>query len=360
MTTSAPLPPIPLVDVREGGALRHARDGAERARLLREECLAFFPRAMRPLLPLLDRLARRWLSRSQSPYVAEIGDIAKTLGFSGTWFLNGSYQWACTTRAREEEGVPWLARTLDWPFPGLGRHADLVRMQGPAGEFYSVAWPGYVGALTAMAPGRFAAVVNQAPMWRRTLHPWLRPYDMVANAIHTWTVRHVPPDQLLRQAFETCRTFEEARERLETTPLARPVIYTLVGCKPGETCVIERTEESFYTRYRETLVANDWHVSRVGWEGRIPATIFLTCSFEGAAENSRARCASLGGWSERFADDGFGWVVPPVLNPYTRLAVVMCPARGTMRVCGYEAPAPGELPQPVTASRTVEGVLEAA
>ena len=48
-----------------------------------------------------------------------------------------------------------LARTLDWPFPGLGRFVELVRMRGPAGEFINVTWPGYVGALTALAPGRF-------------------------------------------------------------------------------------------------------------------------------------------------------------------------------------------------------------
>src|SRR5436305_12074278 len=28
--------------------------------------------------------------------------------------------------------------------------------------------------------GRFAACVNQAPLKRRTSHPWLRPYDMAA------------------------------------------------------------------------------------------------------------------------------------------------------------------------------------
>jgi hypothetical protein len=105
---------------------------------------------------------------------------------SGVWLLNGSYQWACTSLAREEDGVPWLARTLDWPFPGLGRHTDVVHAKGPAGEYFSITWPGYAGVLTAMAPCRFAACINQAPMWRRTRHPWLRFYDLAANALHTW------------------------------------------------------------------------------------------------------------------------------------------------------------------------------
>src|SRR5256885_4936437 len=97
-------------------------------------------------------------------------------------------------------------------------------MAGSAGEFYSVTWPGFVGVLTGMAPGRFAAAVNQAPLWRRTRHPWLRPYDMTANAMRTWSLRHIPPNQLLRHALETSADYEEAKVRLESTPIARPEI----------------------------------------------------------------------------------------------------------------------------------------
>ena len=140
-------------------------------------------------MPLLDGIARRWLTRSQSPYVEEVRAIAAVLGFPGIWFLNGSYQWSCTALARDEDGAPWLARTLDWPFPGLGRFVELVRMRGPAGEFINVTWPGYVGVLTALAPGRFGAAINQGPMRRRSHGRLLRLYDLAANA---WaTLRHV-------------------------------------------------------------------------------------------------------------------------------------------------------------------------
>ena len=133
------LPSIPVIDVREGGTLRHAREGRERARSLRDTCVAWFPAVARPLVPVLDGVARRWLTRSQSPYVEEVRAIARLLGFPGIWFLNGSYQWSCTALARDEDGgPPWLARTLDWPFPGLGRFVELVRMRGPAGEFINV------------------------------------------------------------------------------------------------------------------------------------------------------------------------------------------------------------------------------
>ncbi len=343
------LRPISIVDIREGGTIRHAIEGCQRARALRDDCLAWFPRATEPLAPLLDWFARRWLARSRSPYVAEVATIAAALGFPGIWFLNASYEWGCTALAREQGGLPWLARTLDWPFAGLGRHAEVARMQGAAGEFFSITWPGYVGALTAMAPRRFAAAMNQAPLRRRTRHPWLRLYDLAANIAHTWCfVRHMPPDQLLRTVFETCPSFDAARHMLETMPVARPAIYTLAGCARGERCVIERTEDSHVTWFGDTAAANDWLRSTDNWEARIGGDLLLTCTFAEAAENSRARREAVLGWPGTFGCKDFGWVAAPILNRYTRLAVEMCPAAGMLRVVGYEAEAGDELPQPAT------------
>src|SRR5581483_6508018 len=150
--------------------------------------------------------------------------------------------------AVERAGGAAHPRDLDVTAEPRKRPVEIARMRGPAGAFHSVTWPGYVGVLTASAPGRFAACINQAPMWRRTRQPWLRPFDITLNAAKTWRIRHIPPDHLLREVFETCGTFAEARQRLETTPIARPAIYTLVGCETGERCVIERTEDGFTTR----------------------------------------------------------------------------------------------------------------
>ena len=260
---TASLPPIPVVDIRSGGPVRRAAEGAERAKALRAECVAWLPRAASAMLPGIDAITRRWLGRSSSPYVGEIATIAATLGYPGIWFLNGCYQWGCTALSREQEGAVWIARTLDWPFPGLGRHVEITRMRGSAGEYYNVTWPGYVGVLTGSAPGRFAACINQAPMWRRTSPLWLRPYDIALNACHTWAIAHIPPDHLLRNVFETCTTFCDAKHRLETTPIARPVIYMLAGCHPGERCVIERTPDGFSSRSHDTSAANDWLRSRL-------------------------------------------------------------------------------------------------
>jgi hypothetical protein len=342
------LPAIPVIDVRDGGPPRHAQDSAVKARALRDACLGFFPRAALPLVPALDWASRTWLSRSRSPYVAEIAQIAGRLDFSGVWLLNASYQWACTSLACEQNGVPWLVRTLDWPFNGLGRYTEVAHMRGDCGDFFSVTWPGYVGALTAMAPSRFAACINQAPLRRRTVHRWLRAYDFAANALAIWRADGLmPPDQLLRRTFELCVDYAAARRMLEGTPVARPVIYVLAGCAAKERCVIERTETGFVTREDNTSAANDWVPSRPHWEGRIGTRRFLSSSFADAASYSRARRESLAGFAGALAAPHFDWVREPVLNPYTRLAVAMCPASGLMRVVGYDVTA-AILPEPVT------------
>jgi hypothetical protein len=337
---------IPVFDLRDGDAARHVRQSAARARALRDACLSVFPRPALPLVPMLDRASQRWLKRSRSPYMPEIAQIAGALDFSGIWLLNASYQWGCTARVGEEDGAPWLLRTLDWPFAGLGRYAEVAHMRGRYGEFYSVTWPGYVGALTAMAPQRFAACVNQAPMRRRTAHRWLRGYDFAVNAVAIWQSDDLmPPDQLLRQVFETSADYASARRMLETVPVARPVIYSLVGVTAKERCIVERTETGFVTREDDSSAANDWVPSRAGWEGRIGLRRFLTSSFAEATDYNRLRCETLKAWDGPLSASSFDWVREPVLNPYTRLAVAMCPAAGVLRVVGYdkaEAAAPAQ------------------
>ena len=93
-----------------------------------------------------------------------------------------SYLFACTTQAYAgPDGLPRIRRTLDWPFQGLGQAVEMAWQSGPAGDFYNATWPGAVGVLTAMAPGRFCAVINQAPMKRRTRGRLGFAYDAAFN-----------------------------------------------------------------------------------------------------------------------------------------------------------------------------------
>jgi hypothetical protein len=112
--------------------------------------------------------------------------------------------------------------------------------------------------------------------------------------------------------------------------------------------VIERTETGFVSREEETSAANDWLPVRPGWEGRIGTRRFLSSSFADAASYSRARRDSLASFAGALAAPHFDWVREPVLNPYTRLAVAMCPASGLLRAVGYDKTA-ALLPEPVTA-----------
>jgi hypothetical protein len=120
-----------------------------------------------------------------------------------------------------------------------------------------------------------------------------------------------------------------ARQLLEAAPLARPVLFVLVGCKSGERAVIEREGAHMRTYSEDTVVANAWREISDGWRPRV-------CGSGTPVENNRRRSAAMIAWSGRDAGD-FGWAVAPVLNAKTRLTVEMCPAVGMLKVAGWEA-----------------------
>lgn len=315
---AARLNPVPL---REAGEL-----SVDRARAVRDACLGWLPFGSL-LARLGDPIVKRWMQRC-TPYAGEIDDMARALGRPGTWLLHGAYLFGCTALADETIEGPRLRRTLDWPFPGLGRLVEVARRRGAAGGYLNVTWPGFVGVLTAVAPGRFAASINQAPMRRRTSLEVLLWLDYALNALAGLRAWALPPEHLLRQAFDTCRSFEEARHLLETTPVARPVVFVLVGCRPGERVVIERDGAAARTYDGDTTVANAWQEERPGWRPRC-------CGTGTPADNNRRRRAALAAWTGRDAADE-AWVAHPVLNECTRLSVEMSPATGRLTVAGWE------------------------
>ncbi|MFI5033805.1 MAG: hypothetical protein ACHQPH_24230 [Reyranellales bacterium] len=288
---------------------------------VRDACIGWLP--FGGLLARLgDPIVKRWMQRT-SPYAGEIDAIARTVNRPGIWLLHGAYLFGCTALADETETGPRLRRTLDWPFPGLGRLVEVVRHESTAGPYLNVTWPGFVGVLTAVAPRRFGASINQAPMRQRTLL-WL---DYALNALSGLRSTALPPEHLLRHVFETCLTFEEARHLLEKTPVARPVLFTLVGCKPGERVVIEREGDTARTYRQDTVVAKDWQEPCAGWRPRC-------CGGGTPVENNRNRRAALAAWTGRGAT--VEWVSGPVLNACTRGSVEMSPATGVLVVAGWE------------------------
>jgi hypothetical protein len=322
------LPAIPVIDVRRGGPVAHARLRREPMMALRNACFSFLPGSVR-LAPMLDRVSSTWLVRTPSPYLDEIAAISDLVAGGGVWFVNASYEWGCTTRV-DAAPVPRLRRTLDWPFPGLGRHVEVALQDGGAGVYANVTWPGAVGVLTAVAPGRFAAAINQAPMFRRTRSSALVAYDMLANAVETYRDNGCwPAPHLLRHVFDTCATFDEAVEVLSTAPLARPTIYSIAGSSVSQACLIERTRTEAVVQRGNATIANDWHPESPRRDGYWMPRGSLVRGPDDS--NRRRKCLE-----DEAPGEAFDWLREPVLNGFTRLAVEAAAASGELRVLGFE------------------------
>src|SRR5262249_24505566 len=122
-------PAIPVIDVRGRGPVEHARVRRAAMMALRDRCLSLVPRPLRWLAPVLDRLSSSWLPRPPRPSVEEFPAVSRLAEAAGIWFVNASYEWGCTTRV-DAGPSPFLRRTLDWPFPGLGRHVEVALQDG--------------------------------------------------------------------------------------------------------------------------------------------------------------------------------------------------------------------------------------
>lgn len=273
------------------------------------------------LLGWADRLSQSWLRRSLSPYRAEIDAVADLLPERGAYMLNLNFEWACTAgchRPPHSNGMT-LYRTLDWPLR-LGGAVVAARHQTKHGAYLNVTWPGFIGVLTAMAPQRFAAAINQGPMAYSFGHVGAGMLiDWFVNRIRLSHQRALPPTHLLRQVFETCGSYAEAKQKLLTTPVCAPVLFTLTGTHPDEGCIIERRENDGVVHEGSGAVANHW----------------LTQHFHGRPRPIRSHDRH-----QKLLDllptleGGLDWVQPPILNMLTRLACEMNAADGTLVVQG--------------------------
>jgi hypothetical protein len=134
---------------------------------------------------------------------------------------------------------------------------------------------------------------------------------------------------VLRLAFETCASFDEACRLLETAPVARPVLFLVAGCAPAERVLIERDGTAVRVHRDRTVAANAWREHSDGWRPRV-------CGEGTPDDNNRRRVATMASFDGCHPPE-LGWAVPPVVNARTRLAVEMCAASGHLRVAGWEA-----------------------
>jgi hypothetical protein len=285
-------------------------------------------------IALADRLSRRWLENSGNPYLGEIERVAAALGRPGAHFLNLSYEWACTASVgpTADGRAGRLTRVLDWPFEGLGAQLIAAQLPGPpAGEagapaqdWVNLTWPGFTGCIQGHAPGRFSAAFNQAPLRRRSPFKYL---DWALDRLGLWQRRALPPGHLLRQVFDSAPDYATAKAMLTEAPLALPAIFSLAGPGPGDWAVIERLEDRAVVhdgaQAGRRVAANHWQGSDLpparprGQQSELRAEVMRTAAPGAAAD--------------------LAWLLPPVLNPTTRLALYAEPASGRLVAQGFEA-----------------------
>lgn len=315
---------IPLIDLRGKSPVDLLRLHPGRAHALIAAATRSFgiasQMASAAAMPLGDRASRRWLVRTNNPYRDEIDAMAALLGRSGAHVLNVCFEWGCTSGVWNVGESALLRRVLDWPFPRLGELVVVARQDGPAGDWFNITWPGANGSFHGMAPGRFAAAINQAPMRRHgagNAGDWLR-NRILAGRATGWPAAH-----LLRHVFETAPDYGAAKKALSETALAVPAIFILSGVAANEGCIIERTEEAFAVREMadgRVCVANHFETALDGpaWQAR---------PIDSAG---RAACArALGGDIA-----GFGWFRAPIANVNSRLVFNADAGAGTLGLVG--------------------------
>jgi hypothetical protein len=269
-----------------------------------------------------DVLSRRWLKRRGNPFYDEVTAVADALGRPGVYFLNIIYEWACSTSAAPDPAGSGnrMIRVLDWGMPGIGRHIVVGRHTTDHGLYYNVTWPGYAGVLTAMAPERFAAAINQAPRQTPIGLRWLDEaivHLRMYNAGGT-----LPAPHLLRQVFEKAPDYAAALAMLmdADVDLAMPAIFTLSGTRAEEACVVEAigrrriAHRGKFARGGIIGVANRWLSAELPGKPRDNA--LLPSDRQTAEANNLERQRGICDL-QRGTFAGVADLAPPLLNSHT-------------------------------------------
>ncbi len=153
----------------------------------------------------------------------------------------------CTAFAIDTENGPLHARNLDWWSPGtaLSDQTLIYRfVRNGTHRFSTISWPGFMGALSGIAPGRFTVTLNAVLSDER---------PPLALAVTL----------LLRQVLERAETYDEAVRLLAETTVVSSSLLLVSGTQPGEMCVIERTPTRHRIREPKdgfVVVTNDYRL----------------------------------------------------------------------------------------------------
>lgn len=333
----ADLPIIPVVDLKDQSFDQLATSAPEKVLLLAAAGRAL---VTGPVQALMDWRSKAWLARNVTPYKVEIDRVAAIPGVSGVYALNISTEWACSSMVHGGR----LMRTLDWPLHGMGPSLTVTRHDCPVGAWWQATWPGFVGVLTGLAPGRFAASFNQPPIRRLT---WVRPLDWILERVRVGRRRAIPPTHLLRQVFEKAENFDQACALLRDTEMSMPALFSLTGAD-GQSVVIERLESSARLRPGPVAIANHWpdlpH-ARENWPSGWLRGVDSAGRFRDACVLARDMVA---------LPANFDWLRYPILNKYSRLVAMMDCVTGSFVLLGLEQS--GDSAVPATQVLRLEGL----
>jgi acid ceramidase len=162
----------------------------------------------------------------------ELAGVARAIGASDVEVLASNLYYdalkvalGCTAFAVEGAAGPLLARNLDWWSADRLLARTTLVIEACRGErvvYRTVGWPGFIGCLSGVAPGRFAVTLNAV---LSSDPPALAP----------------PVVLVLRDALATAPTFDDAVRHLAAAPVASDCLLLVTGTRPGQAVVIERT-----------------------------------------------------------------------------------------------------------------------
>jgi hypothetical protein len=201
----------------------------------------------------------------------------------------------CTAFAVDTPDGVLHARNLDWwtVESALARFTVVCHFLGAAaGEFTTVTWPGFVGAFSGMAPGRFAITLNAV---------------LSTDPAQLGT----PVVLLIRRVLEEARSFDEARAILSETPIPCDCLLLLTGTRPGEMVVIERTPGRHALREGVNgyvCVTNGYQVLDAGL-GHAPSGLLASW-----CQRYNSVCGLLEERRPRSPEDCFGYLSDPAVR----------------------------------------------
>ena len=224
----------------------------------------------------------------------------------------------CSSFSFNLRGAPVLARNMDWTVPETtGKYTRLVRFHEGKSHYESVGILGCVGVLSAMAPGKWAMTLNQAPTGK------IRP------AVTQWPGMH-----RIRAVCDTFGSYRTVVSQLQAYQTHAPFLMHVVGTKPEEHCGISGLVSSYQkrTKGREKALIQTNHYTEENLAEHNPveeedADYYYDTyeRYDFLAEQLVKPPASLKGAMHLLNQD-------PVYNSRTQHSMLFCPKTGSSRV----------------------------